>query len=161
VRSSVGVIEMGRCPASPAGMDPQLLKLLKAFQLGFPSGTTRRIWYDLVPRGCAKIRYIEHHREDLAEQTIRRALEGWEKVLGKEHPSTLTGVSNLAAVLQHQKKYKEAERMNRQTLEGRERVLGKEHPDTLISVSNLAPVLQDQGKYEDAEQMYRRALEGM
>jgi len=42
----------------------------------------------------------------------RRALEGREKVLGKEHPDTLTSVNNLAFVLQDQGKYEEAEQMN-------------------------------------------------
>ncbi|KAI4193680.1 MAG: hypothetical protein LQ350_008211 [Teloschistes chrysophthalmus] len=97
---------------------------------------------------------------DNAEQMNRRALDGYEKVLGKEHPETLTSVSNLASVLQDQGKYEEAERMNRRALDGYKKVLGKEHPNTLTSVSNLALVLQDQGKYEEAEQMNRRALDG-
>jgi hypothetical protein len=44
---------------------------------------------------------------------IRRALDGREKALGKEHPSTLTSVSNLALVLERQGKYKAAEETNR------------------------------------------------
>jgi len=80
----------------------------------------------------------------------RRALKG-KKVLGVEHPDTLTSVSNLASLLQHQGKYEAAEEMNRRALEGYEKVLGAEHPHTLISVNNLASVLRDQGKYEDAK----------
>ena len=76
-----------------------------------------------------------------AEQMDRRALDSKEKVLGKEHPDTLTSVSNLALVLQYQGKYDEAEQIDRRALDGREKALGKEHPDTLISVSNLALVL--------------------
>ena len=71
----------------------------------------------------------------------RRALEGREKALGKEHPNTLTSVSNLASVLRYQGKYEEVEEMNRRALEGKEKALGKEHPNTLTSVSNLALVL--------------------
>ncbi|OCK97424.1 uncharacterized protein K441DRAFT_546848, partial [Cenococcum geophilum 1.58] len=78
-----------------------------------------------------------------AEQINQQALEGRKKALGKEHPSTLISVSNLALVLQYQGRYKEAEQINRQALEGREKMLGKEHPSTLTSVSNLALVLQD------------------
>jgi len=58
---------------------------------------------------------------------IRRALEGYEKVLGSEHPHTLTSVSNLAILLRDQRKYKNAERMNRRALEGSEKMLGSEH----------------------------------
>ena len=96
---------------------------------------------------------------DNAEQMNRQALDSREKVLGKEHPNTLTSVDNLAIVLQRQGKYEEAEQMTRRALDGREKVLGKEHPHTLTSVRNLAWVLQDQGKYEEAEQVNRQALE--
>ena len=44
-----------------------------------------------------------------AEGMSRRALAGSEKVLGMDHPDTLTSVSNLAMVPQDQGKYDEAE----------------------------------------------------
>ena len=53
--------------------------------------------------------------------------------LGKELPSTLTGMNNLASVFDHQGKYEEAEQVHRQALNGREKVLGQEHPDTLTT----------------------------
>ncbi|KAH7117472.1 hypothetical protein EDB81DRAFT_892338 [Dactylonectria macrodidyma] len=94
-----------------------------------------------------------------AEEMNRRALDAREKVLGREHPDTLTSVHILALVLRYQGKYEEAEQMNRRALDASEKVLGREHPDTLMSISNLALVLQYQGKYEEAEQMNRRALD--
>ena len=42
-------------------------------------------------------------------------LELKEKVLGKEHPSTLDSMNNLALVLRNQEKYDEAEQIQRQT----------------------------------------------
>ena len=57
----------------------------------------------------------------------QQTLELREKVLGKEHPDTLTSMNNLA-VLSSQGKYEEAEEMHRQALELREKVLGHEHP---------------------------------
>ncbi|KAI4219106.1 MAG: hypothetical protein L6R36_008560 [Xanthoria steineri] len=86
----------------------------------------------------------EQGRYDEAEQMNRRALDGYEKVLGKEHSDTLTSVSNLALVLRHQSKYDEAEQMNRRALDGGEKVLGKEHPSTLTSVYCLAYLLHQQ-----------------
>ena len=83
----------------------------------------------------------------------RRALGGREKVLGKEHPDTLTSVSNLALILEYQGMHEEAEAMNRRALNGYEKVLGRKHPHTLTSVNNLVLVLQAQGKYEEAEVM--------
>jgi len=58
-------------------------------------------------------------------------------VLGKEHPSKLTSMNNLALVLSDQGKYEQALRL-------RGAVLGKEHPDTPKSMDNLASVLKDQ-----------------
>jgi hypothetical protein len=76
-------------------------------------------------------------------------------VLGKEHPSTLTSMNNLATVLRDQGKYEQVEEMHRQVLGLSETVLGKEHPSTLTSMNNLAIVLRDQGKYEQAEEILR------
>jgi hypothetical protein len=58
------------------------------------------------------------------EKLSWRALEGSEKELGAQFPSTLTSVSNLALVLRYQGKYDEAEKLNRRALEGREMELG-------------------------------------
>ena len=56
----------------------------------------------------------------------RAVLKIRESILGLDHPSTLTSVSNLALVLQ-QGKYEAAEALNRRALEGYEKVLRKKH----------------------------------
>ena len=86
---------------------------------------------------------------------MKRALEACERVLGKEHPDTLTSVNNLADLYQAQGRYGEAEPLYKRALEARERVLGKEHPDTLASVNNLAALYQAQGRYAEAEPLYQ------
>ena len=63
------------------------------------------------------------------------------RVLGKEHPDTLTSISNLAIALDNQGKYSEAEEIHRRTLKLRESVLRKEHLDMLTSIGSLARVL--------------------
>ncbi|KAM5358060.1 hypothetical protein ACJZ2D_015635 [Fusarium nematophilum] len=103
-----------------------------------------------------------------AEKVFRMSVEARRKVLGPEHPDTLSSVSNLGSVLSSQGKYDEAEAiqgkydeaeaMYRRGLEGSEKVLGPEYPDTLTSVNNLGSVLESQGKYNEAEAMHRRAL---
>jgi hypothetical protein len=69
----------------------------------------------------------------LVEETKRRL-----RVLGQEHPDTLTSMSNLASTYQRQGRWKEAEDLKVQVIEASKRVLGQEHPFTLISISNLA-----------------------
>ena len=95
-----------------------------------------------------------------AEKVVRMSVEARERVLGPEHPDTLTSVSHLGWLFESQAKYEEAEAMHRRALEGREKVLGPEHPHTLTSVNQLGSLFESQGKYEEAEAMHRRALEG-
>jgi hypothetical protein len=67
----------------------------------------------------------------------RRALEAREKMLGREHPSTLNSVTHLGHVLSNQGKYEEAEAMHRRALEAQEKVLGREHFRTATSLDVL------------------------
>jgi tetratricopeptide (TPR) repeat protein len=65
-----------------------------------------------------------------------------ERVLGAEHPDTLSSRNNLANVLRDLGEYERAAQLHEQTLTVRERVLGAEHPDTLSSRNNLAGALR-------------------
>jgi tetratricopeptide (TPR) repeat protein len=67
-----------------------------------------------------------------AEEMCQQILRLSETVLGKEHPSTLTNMDNLACVLRDQSKYKEAEEIHREILELRETVLDKEYLSILV-----------------------------
>ena len=79
--------------------------------------------------------YVEAER-------IHREVHGVQRrVLGDEHPSTLTSACNLAESLWSQGKHAEAERIHREVLGVRRRVLGEEHPSTLASAGNLATSL--------------------
>jgi len=84
----------------------------------------------------------------------RRALEAREKVLRRDHPSTLTSISNLRSVLERQGKYEEAETMHQQALEAREKVLRAEHPNTLTSAYCLAHLFHQRQQYISALELY-------
>ncbi|KAI1285126.1 hypothetical protein F5Y03DRAFT_193410 [Xylaria venustula] len=137
----------------------------------FPRHENRETWTKYLPHGQAVLEvngavntkekssflfniaesYFILGKYNNAELLYRQTLELREGVLGREHPSTLNSMDNLALVLRSQGKYEEAETMHRQTLKLREGVLGREHPSTLNSMNNLALVLDSQGKYEEAE----------
>ncbi|HEY1931810.1 MAG TPA: toll/interleukin-1 receptor domain-containing protein [Acetobacteraceae bacterium] len=92
---------------------------------------------------------------------FRRALDGCERVLGKEHPATLTSVNNLAGCMETLGDAAGALPLYRRALDSFERVLGKEeHPDTLTSVNNLATCLYSLGDAAGALPLFRRALDG-
>jgi len=60
----------------------------------------------------------------------RRALEGYEKALGKEHPSTLASVYRLAYLLYQQEQYQDALPLYQRAYVGYEKALGRDHPTT-------------------------------
>ena len=95
-----------------------------------------------------------------AEPLYRQALEGRTRVLGPDHPDTLSGINNLAMCIHTQSHRSEAEPLFRQALDGRTRVLGPDHPETLSSINNLATCIKAQGRLSEAEPLYRQALEG-
>ena len=64
-------------------------------------------------------------------------METRKRVLGEEHPDTLTSMYNLASTYRSQGRWKEAEMLEVLVMETRKRVLGEEHPDTLTSIAKL------------------------
>jgi hypothetical protein len=93
-----------------------------------------------------------------AETLYRQGLAVRRRVLGPEHPGTLTTAGNLANALNNQGKHAEAEAIQREVLVVQRRVLGPEHPDTLRTAGNLANALNSQDKHAEAESMYRDVL---
>ena len=93
-----------------------------------------------------------------AETEFRTVIKLVEKVLGTEHPETLSVRSELAAMLGDQGKYAEAESEDRTVIKLQEKVLGPEHPQTLASRGTLAFALYGHGKYAEAEAEVRTAI---
>jgi tetratricopeptide (TPR) repeat protein len=88
--------------------------------------------------------YRNQGRWKEAEELEVQAMETSLRVLGQEHPDTLSSMANLAATYRNQERWKEAEKLFMQVMETRKRVLGQEHPDTLTSMNNLAFTLKSQ-----------------
>ncbi|PTB43606.1 hypothetical protein M441DRAFT_56598 [Trichoderma asperellum CBS 433.97] len=87
--------------------------------------------------------------EDLRLQVIKIST----RVLGAEHPNTLTSMGNLASTYWNQGRWKDAEELEVQVMEISKRVLGAEHPDTVASMGNLASTYWNQGRWKDAEEL--------
>jgi tetratricopeptide (TPR) repeat protein len=94
-----------------------------------------------------------------ARRLEEQVLEVRTRVLGKEHPNTLSSMSNLATTLSAQGDYAGARWLQEQVLEVSTRVLGKEHPGTLTSMSNLALILRAQGNHAGARRLHEQVLE--
>ncbi|EXM14285.1 hypothetical protein FOTG_17308 [Fusarium oxysporum f. sp. vasinfectum 25433] len=89
---------------------------------------------------------------------ILSTLELRKKVLGDEHPDTLTSMNGLSDTLVCLGKFQEAEEIYRSALALRKKVLGDEHPDTLMSMNGLEDALLCLEEFQEAEEMYQSAL---
>jgi tetratricopeptide (TPR) repeat protein len=95
----------------------------------------------------------------LAEQRLREALSGWERLRGQDHDETLRAASELAQVLLRLGRREEAEGLMRDTVARRVRTLGAAHPSTLSARNVLAGALRGSGdRLAEAEDMYRAIL---
>ena len=81
------------------------------------------------------------------------------RVLGEEHPDTLSSMGNLAVVYYEDGRYVDAEALILEALEIEKRILGEEHPDTLTSLGNLAVLYEATGRNADAEPLYLEVLQ--
>ncbi len=94
---------------------------------------------------CVQKRYDEAEKMQLEVLAVRK------RVLGAEHPDTLTATGNLAASIKSQEKYDEAVAMDREVLAVQQRVLGADHPDTLSTVGDLAASPAGRGSVDDIQ----------
>ncbi|KAH7110139.1 kinesin light chain 3 [Dendryphion nanum] len=88
-----------------------------------------------------------------AEQLFLQVMDTWKRILGDEHPDTLTSMANLALTFWNQGRWKDAEELEAQIIETRKKVLGDEHPNTLTSIANMASTFWNQGRWKEAEKL--------
>jgi tetratricopeptide (TPR) repeat protein len=89
---------------------------------------------------------------------LEQTLADRERVLGRDHPATLTSRNNLAYAYQPAGRLGEAIPLLEQTLADAERVLGGDHPDTLTSRNNLAYAYQSAGRLGEAIPLLEQTL---
>ncbi len=92
---------------------------------------------------------IRHHESALA---LRR------RVLGFDHPDTLTSMSSLATAFWSAGRLAEAVALHEDTLKRRQAKLGPDHPDTLESMGSLAVAYHDAGRLAVALPLYEETL---
>src|SRR5260370_1180076 len=88
-----------------------------------------------------------------AQALQQQSMEIRQRVLGPEHPDTLTSMNDLATDLSDSGHYAEAEKLEREELDIFRRVLGAEHTGTLTSMDNLAIVLSHRGNHTEARKL--------
>jgi tetratricopeptide (TPR) repeat protein len=93
-----------------------------------------------------------------SEALSRQAFETQERVLGVDHPTTLSTMMNLADALAHQGRLAEAEKLLREVVATRRRVLGPKHRNTLRAMTELARAIDAAGRHPEAKTLLDEAL---
>ncbi|MFC8529240.1 tetratricopeptide repeat protein [Nocardia sp. NPDC057227] len=86
------------------------------------------------------------------------AVTDHQRVLGDDHPDTLTTRHNLAYAYQTAGRVGEAIELYERLLTDRRRVLGDDHPNTLATRHNLAGTYETAGRVGEAIELYERVL---
>ena len=81
-----------------------------------------------------------------------------ERVLGADHPETLSSRNNLAGAYRSAGRLGDATPRYEQNLRDTERVLGAEHPETFASRNNLAHAYESAGQLVDAIPLFEQNL---
>jgi tetratricopeptide (TPR) repeat protein len=77
-------------------------------------------------------------------------MERLRRVLGDDHPRTISSINNMGALLVKMGQYAQAEPHLRESLAAKRRALGDDHRDTLNSFNNLGAVLSLLGRHQEA-----------
>jgi hypothetical protein len=81
--------------------------------------------------------YRNQGRWKEAEDLEVQVMETRKRVLGEEHPSTLSSMANLALTWKSQSRNEEAILLMEKCLELQKRILGRHHPNTKTSLKAL------------------------
>uniref|UniRef100_UPI0013005759 tetratricopeptide repeat protein n=1 Tax=Streptomyces triticisoli TaxID=2182797 RepID=UPI0013005759 len=83
------------------------------------------------------VSYTDAGRTQEALELDERVLADYERLLGLDHPDTLTARSNLAVSYRDAGRIREALDLCERVLVDRERLFGLDHPDTLTARNNV------------------------
>ncbi|MGW6816708.1 tetratricopeptide repeat protein, partial [Nocardia sp. NPDC055050] len=80
------------------------------------------------------------------------------RVLGPDHPDSLSTAHNLASVYREAGQVEEAIDLLKRTLTDEQRVLGPDHAETLVTAHNLAYDYQEAGRVDEAIDLFEKTL---
>ncbi|KAK5454466.1 hypothetical protein LTR55_012135, partial [Exophiala xenobiotica] len=96
--------------------------------------------------------YRDQGRFNASSDLYRTVVATRARVQGKEHPSTLTSMNNLALVLRDQGKYEEADKIQAVVVMGMLKLLRFEHPSSRTCMNTLLAIWAYQGMEESARE---------
>src|ERR1700733_10974193 len=106
------------------------------YTVGYSTVTEKWRWKAWTSMGNLAATYRQQGRLNEAEKLQVDVMELMKRLLGAEHPDTLTSMANLATTYMRQGRWNEAEKLQVNVMELSKKLLGTKHPDTLTSMAN-------------------------
>jgi tetratricopeptide (TPR) repeat protein len=110
-------------------------------------------------RNSIGIAYSGLGEYDLALTHLQAAYDVQKKLLGADHPDSLSTVVSLGVVYQRKARYQLAEEIAAAAFAQSRKRRGPDHPGTLLIQSNLSAVYLEQGRYGEAGPLLESAWE--
>ena len=112
----------------------------------------------LAQQGHLAAAYQATGRTAEAIPLLAQTLAGRERLLGPDHPDTMSSRNNLARAYREAGRITDAIPLVQQTLAARQRLLGPDHPSTLASRNNLASAYRATGHPAEAIPLFELTL---
>jgi hypothetical protein len=93
-----------------------------------------------------------------AKKLTVQIVEMMTRILGVEHPNTLTNMGNLATIYGNQSQWAEGEKPLLYVMVTNSRVLGPDHSSTLVCMAHLAHTWKGQQRHEEAITLIQRVV---
>ena len=93
-----------------------------------------------------------------AKPYLEKSLDVRRRLLGPEHPDTLTSMNEMAGAYFDDGRYPEAEKLARETLDARSRLLGEDNRNTLATASLLGRIYSESGRPRAAADLLEKTL---
>jgi serine/threonine protein kinase/tetratricopeptide (TPR) repeat protein len=109
----------------------------------------------------SELAHVLRHLGRSDAETLALAEEasaGLARIVGRDHPDTLTSMNNLALIYEDAGKFDRALPILEETLALRRSKLGADEPQTITTMNNLASVYEDAGKLDLALRVREEAL---
>jgi serine/threonine protein kinase/tetratricopeptide (TPR) repeat protein len=148
-------------PDKSKGRVVTMTNILKAGEEAIPTRFGRRPLAEAAAREALGQVYSVSWDFDSAARQFRRVVEIRERLLGLDHPETLSAqlrfVESLAPPYSdHKGNDKEAESVARRVVAAYSRLLGPEHPETCTALHRLSWVLTRLSKFDEALAIHKR-----
>ncbi|KAK0264599.1 hypothetical protein LTR35_017322 [Friedmanniomyces endolithicus] len=100
----------------------------------------------------------EQGRWKEAEELEVKVIKASSRLLGEEHPITLSAMGNLDRTYRNQR-WTEADEVEGKVMQAMSRVLGEEHPNTLTAMASLAATYYKQARWEEVAKLQFQVIE--